>query len=229
MSDTPTTTIPDHGEPWSPQNPPHPIALDKGVYWLNPTQFNRAVACVNACAGMADPAKEITRLKNCSDELDNILRVIPVDTPCLHVETGEAVADYILGLQKEVGRVHALYFNTIQQPNSNPSSRHESPFSNPARICPDGAQTRREDQRNLGAAQIAIRHRQGVVISRTCNQPCNHHDRSKGNRICNRTCNRPVDAIAPPRIRALYREQPSGMLERRQRGQDRARHGVAAA
>jgi len=70
---------------------------------------------VNACAGMADPSREIARLKNCSDELDSILKVIPEDAPCHHAETGETVADYILDLQKEVGRVHALYFNTSQQ------------------------------------------------------------------------------------------------------------------
>ena len=54
---------PDYGEPWHEQEPPHPISVRAGVYWLNPRQFNRAVACVNACAGMADPAKEISELK----------------------------------------------------------------------------------------------------------------------------------------------------------------------
>jgi len=49
------------------------------------------------------------------EELENILNVIPADAPCLHAETGETVADYILGMQKEVGRVHALYFNDKQQ------------------------------------------------------------------------------------------------------------------
>lgn len=49
------------------------------------------------------------------EQLESILNVIPADAPCLHAETGEAVADYILDLQKEVGRVHALYFNDKQQ------------------------------------------------------------------------------------------------------------------
>ena len=62
----------------------------------------RTIACVNACAGMADPAKEIERFKRCSDKHDDILSVIPADAPCQHAETGETVADYILGLQKEV-------------------------------------------------------------------------------------------------------------------------------
>jgi hypothetical protein len=49
------------------------------------------------------------------EEIESILNVIPADAPCLHAETGETVADYILDLQKEVGRVHALYFNDRQQ------------------------------------------------------------------------------------------------------------------
>ncbi len=62
MTPTPTPT-PDYGEPWHPQLLPSPISKDKGVYWLNPRQFNRAVDCVNACAGMADPAKEIEAMR----------------------------------------------------------------------------------------------------------------------------------------------------------------------
>lgn len=50
---------PTDNEPWCPQSPPHPIAKDKGVYWLNPEQFNRACACVNACAGIEDPEESI--------------------------------------------------------------------------------------------------------------------------------------------------------------------------
>lgn len=90
-----------------------------------PNAYNasRAVACVNACAGMADPAKEIAILRDYAgrthelatqvcvvvnqreakqEKIDDILSVIPADAPCQHDETGETVADYILGLQKEV-------------------------------------------------------------------------------------------------------------------------------
>lgn len=55
---------PDFGEPWHEQEPPHPISVRAGVYWLNPRQFNRAVSCVNACAGMADPAAEIQAMRD---------------------------------------------------------------------------------------------------------------------------------------------------------------------
>jgi len=115
MSDTPTPTTPDYGEPLR-------AAFGNAVRDRNGQLTNlewslrdRIIACVNACAGMADPAKEIARFKSCSDELDSILSVIPEDEPCHHAETGEMVTDYILDLQKEVGRVHALYFNTSQQ------------------------------------------------------------------------------------------------------------------
>lgn len=46
------------------------------------------------------------------DEIsDGIINVIPSDAPCLHYETGDHIADYVLGLQKEVRDAHALYFN----------------------------------------------------------------------------------------------------------------------
>lgn len=64
----------------------------------------------------SDFARKLERERNeAREELENILNVIPADAPCLHAETGETVADYILDLQKEVGRVHALYFNDKQQ------------------------------------------------------------------------------------------------------------------
>ena len=150
------TPTPDYGEPWSAFI--HDSIVDKDNNWTACTEMenirDRIIACVNACAGMADPAKEIqamrekledkaithlplvqkldaaerqlaacmadsakeiARFKSCSDELDSILSVIPEDEPCHHAETGEMVTDYILDLQKEVGRVHALYFNTSQQ------------------------------------------------------------------------------------------------------------------
>lgn len=63
-----------------------------------------------------DFARKLERERDeAREELENILNVIPADAPCLHAETGETVADYILGMQKEVGRVHALYFNNKQQ------------------------------------------------------------------------------------------------------------------
>lgn len=132
----PPIKAPDFGEPWLPA-----FTNDFRVHIGELRHFecgwrDRAIACVNACAGMADPASEIASLRDYAgrtqklasqvsvvvaqrevkqEELDSILSVIPEDAPCHHAETGETVADYILGLQKEVGRVHALYFNTSQQ------------------------------------------------------------------------------------------------------------------
>lgn len=64
----------------------------------------------------ADFARKLERERDeAREQLESILGVIPADAPCLHTETGETVTDYILGLQKEVGRVHALYFNDKQQ------------------------------------------------------------------------------------------------------------------
>ncbi len=63
-----------------------------------------------------DFARKLERERDeAREQIENILNVIPDDAPCLHAETGETVADYILNLQKEVGRVHALYFNDKQQ------------------------------------------------------------------------------------------------------------------
>jgi hypothetical protein len=128
----PPIKAPDFGEPWHM----HPALLVPMTMHRSDGNLERAIACVNACAGMADPAREIASLRDHAgrthelatqvsvvvaqreakqEELDSITSVIPADAPCLHAETGETVADYILGLQKEVGRVHALYFDTSQQ------------------------------------------------------------------------------------------------------------------
>lgn len=63
MSDTPTPTTPDYGEPLR-------AAFGNAVRDRNGQLTNlewslrdRAIACVNACAGMADPAKEIQAMR----------------------------------------------------------------------------------------------------------------------------------------------------------------------
>jgi hypothetical protein len=61
MSTTPT---PDYGEPWKVGRMDRPMEDRHGhdPLMLHSTA-SRAVFCVNACAGMADPAKEIANLK----------------------------------------------------------------------------------------------------------------------------------------------------------------------
>jgi hypothetical protein len=61
MSDTPK---PDYGEPWKVGRIDRPIEDRHGhdPLMLHRTA-SRAVFCVNACAGMTDPAEEIANLK----------------------------------------------------------------------------------------------------------------------------------------------------------------------
>lgn len=61
MSDTPT---PDYGEPWNVGRIDRPIEDRKGhdPLMLHSTA-SRAVLCVNACAGMVDPAEEIAAMR----------------------------------------------------------------------------------------------------------------------------------------------------------------------
>ena len=60
MSDIPTTPTPDYGEPWQIGRIDRPM---KDRHGHDPLMLHRtaarAVACVNACAGLADPAAEI--------------------------------------------------------------------------------------------------------------------------------------------------------------------------
>jgi hypothetical protein len=67
MSDTPT---PDYGEPWKfNQGEPSIESRDDDAvltgidYEIDDAKIQRAVSCVNACAGMTDPAAEIAMLK----------------------------------------------------------------------------------------------------------------------------------------------------------------------
>lgn len=63
---TPNTPIPDYGEPWREQTVsfiPGTIEDRDGNVVNALKQKLRAIACVNACAGMADPEKEITAMR----------------------------------------------------------------------------------------------------------------------------------------------------------------------
>ena len=62
-------TAPDFGEPWHKQT----AIMNKGVHWLNTDQFNRAVVCVNACAGMTDPAADIAAMRAKIESLTDML------------------------------------------------------------------------------------------------------------------------------------------------------------
>lgn len=47
---------PDYGEPW-------PTRAGAGYCYLETDRYERAAACINACAGMTDPAAEIAKLR----------------------------------------------------------------------------------------------------------------------------------------------------------------------
>lgn len=61
---TPETPTPDYGEPWG-YDIDYDMALTKNG---SVCDANRAVACVNACAGMTDPAAEIAVMREAIKE-----------------------------------------------------------------------------------------------------------------------------------------------------------------
>lgn len=64
MSDTPTTPTSDYGEPWKPAFT-NCFSLNAGdIRHFECGWRDRAIACVNACAGMAEPAKEIDAMRD---------------------------------------------------------------------------------------------------------------------------------------------------------------------
>jgi hypothetical protein len=61
----PTTPTPDYGEPWNCSGKFQDIVYTRsGMVGADSQLYrDRIIACVNACAGMADPAAEIANLK----------------------------------------------------------------------------------------------------------------------------------------------------------------------
>lgn len=87
MSDTPTPTTPDYGEPLR-------AAFGNAVRDRNGQLTNlewslrdRAIACVNACAGMADPAKEIQAMREKLDAAERQLAACMVAMPVGNIRT----------------------------------------------------------------------------------------------------------------------------------------------
>lgn len=61
-----TTPKPDYGEPWGLSSFRNCIVTRGGqTEDIRDALRNRSLKCVNACAGMADPSKEIEELKEC--------------------------------------------------------------------------------------------------------------------------------------------------------------------
>ena len=72
------STTPDYGEPWG-YDIDYDMALTKNG---SVCDANRAVACVNACACMADPAAEIQAMREAIREAHRFIRDIVKNHEC---------------------------------------------------------------------------------------------------------------------------------------------------
>ena len=91
-----TTSTPDYGEPWTIQEGHLSTSLfdGKGAYFADIHELvgedssvawakaERIIACVNACAGMADPEKEIADMREAIREAHKVLRDILKNYEC---------------------------------------------------------------------------------------------------------------------------------------------------
>lgn len=69
-------STPDYGEPWSAFDFDQCKTRHGAIFELIAGTRNRSIACVNACAGMADPAKEIAAMREAIREVNILLRSI---------------------------------------------------------------------------------------------------------------------------------------------------------
>jgi hypothetical protein len=124
MSDTPTTPTSDYGEPWSAFI--HDTIVDKDNNWTACTEMenirDRIVVCVNACAGIADPAKEIASLRGERDclnrELSNICRVADAHTADEACEVIRAMRDKIKQAAVAIDRLTTAAAGGMQPANA---------------------------------------------------------------------------------------------------------------
>jgi len=89
MSTTPETPTPDYGEPWkvdSARGVRHEsggvICYPFGSREEEQKMADRIVACVNACAGMTDPANEIQSLREKLRQAEKDFYKITRSVPC---------------------------------------------------------------------------------------------------------------------------------------------------
>ena len=107
-------STPDYGEPWSAdERPQHDAIFTKDstplcLMFCRGGFAKRAAACVSACAGMADPEKEITSLlgeRDCLNrELSDICRVADA-------HTADEACEVILAMREAIREAaHALAY-----------------------------------------------------------------------------------------------------------------------
>jgi len=90
------TPTPDYGEPWSAFDFDQCKTRHGAIFELIAGTRNRSIACVNACAGMADPAAEIAAMREALREAHTSLNLCsgiigaPFDTEWKSVEECDA-------------------------------------------------------------------------------------------------------------------------------------------
>lgn len=116
---------PDFGEPWKAMYSSR--IEDRYEYWKADTRSNalrdRIVSCVNACAGMADPAEEIASLKGERDCLNSELSAIcgranahDAAEACEVIQgMREAIRDAHLELQYATGTNHSVVLHHVHK------------------------------------------------------------------------------------------------------------------
>lgn len=92
------TPTPDYGEPWEEQSDDEIFSRNGDEGTLAIAQGcvrERIIACVNACAGMANPAKDIAELREAIKEARRFIRDIVKNHECSEYvdRDGEAVLE----------------------------------------------------------------------------------------------------------------------------------------
>lgn len=92
MNETPIPEpLADHGEPWRARFNRISDRMDFRVASMyHETTARRAVTCVNACAGMADPAAELAAMRKAIKEAHAAIRILLAESErnsCQHEET----------------------------------------------------------------------------------------------------------------------------------------------
>jgi hypothetical protein len=99
---------PAYGEPWKPLQPD--LICDNFSHWMadafNPAIRDRIITCINACVGMADPAAEITAMREAIRDAHKIIQVLYMDALDHHKESWPRANEWM--------EKHAAF--TIQEP-----------------------------------------------------------------------------------------------------------------
>lgn len=99
---TPNTPTPDYGEPWRPSQMWSTGYERAGAVAFDSNKHrDRIIACVNACAGMADPAKEIAAMREALNLQGYKLAGFEAEVAGLRAEN-EAMREAIVAADKAI-------------------------------------------------------------------------------------------------------------------------------